>query len=335
MKRVLITGIGGFVSAHLLAHVMKNTNWEVVGIDSFRHKGKTDRIADLLDSYPDYRDRLTIFTHDLAAPISDQLDARIGHIDYLLSVASESHVDRSIDEPRPFIENNVALILTVLEWARNRNIEKIIQISTDEVYGPAYEEDHPEGDPHRPSNPYAASKAAQEDIAYSYWRTYDMPIIIINCMNMIGQLQDTEKYFPKIIKAIQEDKEITVHVSPDGKPGSRYYLHARNLADALVYLLNNQIPTKYPAKDLDRFNIVSTREVDNMEMVSIVEKIIGKKAKIVPMNFHESRPGHDLRYGLTSDKMRSIGWEEPISFDEGAETTVMWYLEDKNAGWLR
>lgn len=333
MSRVLLTGVGGFVGAHMLAHLMKETDWHVVCIDSFRHKGKTDRVADLLKTYPEYRERMTVVTHDLLAPISEQMDRRIGDIDYVLSIASESHVDRSITEPRPFIENNIALMLTLLEWLRTRpDVKKFIQISTDEVYGPAYDEDHPEGDPHRPSNPYAASKAAQEDICYSYWRTYNLPIVITNTMNMIGQLQDTEKFVPLIIKNILEDTVTNVHVSPEGEPGSRYYLHARNQCDALLFLLQNHEPTRYPAEDMDRFNVVSDVEVDNLQMVKLVAEIIGKPAAIELQNFHESRPGHDLRYGLTGDKMKALGWEPPISFEEGLETTVKWYEE--NPEWL-
>lgn len=152
---------------------------------------------------------------------------------------------------------------------------------------------------------------------------------------MIGQLQDTEKFVPKIIKAIQEDSEITVHVSPEGEPGSRYYLHARNQCDALLFLLKNHTPTLYPAKDIDRFNVVSDVEVDNIRMVELVSEIVGKTPKMKLVNFHESRPGHDLRYGLDGGKMKEIGWTPPVSFEDGLRTTVEWYLDDKNKSWLR
>lgn len=333
MKKVLITGVGGFVGTHMLAHILHNTDWEVTGIDSFRHKGKTDRLNNLLEKYPEYRERFTIITHDLKAPISDLMDVEIGHIDYVLDIASESHVDRSIDHPRPFIENNVSLVLTMLEWLKGRpDVEKFLHISTDEVFGPAYETDHPEGSPHKPSNPYAASKAAQEDICYAYWRTYNLPIIITNTMNMIGSLQETEKYIPMIIKNIQNGETINVHVSPEGVPGSRYYLHVRNQCDALLYLLNNHTPTRYPAEDIDRFNVVSEDEIDNQQMVEYIEKAMGKEAITKPQNFHESRPGHDLRYGLDGTKLKELGWKPPVSFEEGLNTTVDWYLE--NQQWL-
>jgi dTDP-D-glucose 4,6-dehydratase len=206
MRRVLLTGAGGFCGAHCLEHILVNTDWEIVCIDSFRHRGKTDRIREVLDAHNrtpagrsdtfHCRDRVKVLTHDLVAPISSQLDYEIGHIDYVISMASESHVDRSCVEPRPFVENNVALVLTLLEWMRERQFssrqpppEKFIHVSTDEVYGPApIGHNHVEGEPHRPSNPYSASKAAQEDIVYSYWRTYGLPIAVSNCWDMETRL---------------------------------------------------------------------------------------------------------------------------------------------------
>lgn len=325
--RILITGAAGFVGVHACAHMLANTDWEVVALDSFRHKGKTDRLRDLLEAHPEYRDRIKIIMHDLRAPISEQLEYELGEIDYVLSIASESHVDRSITDPRPFIENNTMLMLTMLEWLKNTpSVKKFIQISTDEVYGPAETYDHPEGDMHRPSNPYAASKAAQEDLCYAYWRTYNLPIIITNTMNMWGQLQETEKFVPLIIKSILEGKMIDVHASPEGVPGSRYYLHVRNQCDALLFLLKNHEPAHYPAEDIDRFNVVGEEEIDNLTLVRMIEKIIGKDAKYRLIDFHSSRPGHDRRYGLTGSKMKELGWKAPVSTQEGLETTVKWYL---------
>jgi len=123
VKRVLLTGAGGFVGHHTLEHLLVNTDWEIVCLDSFRHRGKTDRIREVLDGVsPEARERVDVLAHDLRVPISDQLDWRIGAIDYVISMASDSHVDRSCTEPRPFIESNVALVLTLLEWLRGRNL---------------------------------------------------------------------------------------------------------------------------------------------------------------------------------------------------------------------
>lgn len=328
-KRVLCTGASGFVGCHMLAHLLANTDYEIVGVDSFRHKGKSDRIRDLLTAHPQYKERLKMIMCDLRAPISDQTDYEFGKIDYVFNIASESHVDRSISHPRDFIENNISLMLTMLEWLRKHpEVKKFIHTSTDEVFGPAETVDHPEGDPHRPSNPYAASKAAQEDLCYSYWRTYNLPIIITNTMNMIGSLQDSEKYLPKIIKLISEGNTVQVHASAEGVPGSRYYLHVRNQCDAQLFLLQNHEPTMYPADDIDRFNIVSDDEIDNLDMLERVAKAMGvSDYKYELVDFHGTRPGHDRRYGLDGTKMKELGWTLPVPISQSLPETVTWYMD--------
>lgn len=330
MKTVLITGIGGFMGSHTLRHVLTTTDWNVIGIDSFRHMGKTDRINQQLENQD--ATRLTLIRHDLTVPFSEQMEERLKDVDYVLNIASESHVDRSITDPREFIENNTALILTMLEWLKKSKVEKFIHISTDEVYGPATDHNHKEGEPYRPSNPYSASKAAQEAICYSYWRTYNLPIIITNTMNIIGEMQDPEKFVPKVMKQIANEEKVTIHASADGVPGSRYYLHARNQADALCFILDKVIPTMYPAEDLERFNIVGDREVTNLEMAELIAKYTGKDLDYVLEDFHSSRPGHDLRYGLNGDKMNKIGWKAPYDFEESLKSTIDWTKEHKE--WL-
>ena len=135
-KRVLITGAGGFIGSHVLEHVLTTTTWQVVCTDSFRHKGKTDRIAQVIEGQARWRPRLQVITHDLSAPFTDQMIYRMGRVDYVLALASESHVDRSIDDPVPFIRNNVNVALSTLEFCRTIKPEHVILISTDEVYGP-------------------------------------------------------------------------------------------------------------------------------------------------------------------------------------------------------
>lgn len=336
METVLLTGGGGFIGAHTFAHIMHNTDWQIVIVDSFRHKGKTDRIAEMLESHPDWRERLTVITHDLKAPFSEQTIERIGKIDYVINMASESHVDRSITDPRDFIENNVHLTLTMLEYIRKNPVKKFIQISTDEVYGPAPNgHNHQEGEPHRPSNPYSASKAAQESIAYSYWRTYDLPICITNTMNIIGEMQDPEKYLPMVIKSVMINSKLTIHASADGKTiGSRYYLHARNQADALLFLLKNvEFPKYSTGMDIARYNVVGEREVTNLELAQMVASILGKELRYELVDFHSSRPGHDLRYALDGSKLVALGWQAPLSLDESLKNTVEWTLAHPE--WLR
>ena len=335
MKRVLLTGAGGFVGAHALEHLLENTNWHIVCLDSFRHKGKTDRIRTVLGNNDSFLKRVTVVRHDLTTPIYEQTAQAIGKIDYVLNIASESHVDRSIDEPRTFIENNVMLVLTMLEYIRKYPVEKFIQMSTDEVYGPAKDgHKHKEGEPHRPSNPYSASKAAQEDIVYSYWRTYNLPIIITNTMNIIGEMQDPEKFVPMIIERVNSGKKVTIHASKDGKRiGTRFYLHARNQADALLYIVKHIKPTQYGYGEITQFNVVGEREVDNLEMAQLVAKSVGKKLKYKLVDFHSSRPGHDLRYALDGRKLKKAGWKAPVKFEDSLDKTVKWTLEHDQ--WLK
>jgi len=336
MTKLLLTGGGGFIGAHTYAHTMHNTDWDIIIIDSFRHKGKTDRITEMLESHPDWRERTTVITHDLTAPFSDQLVERIGPINYVINMASESHVDRSITDPRDFIENNVHLTLTMLEYIRQHPVEKFIQISTDEVYGPAPEgHNHKEGEPHQPSNPYSASKAAQESIAFAYWRTYDLPICVTNTMNIIGEMQDPEKYLPMLIKNIMINKEVTIHANADGsKIGSRYYLHARNQADALLFLLKNvEFPSYTSGEGMARYNVVGEYEINNLQLAEKVAAILGKELRYTLVDFHSSRPGHDLRYALDGTKLAGLGWKAPLSLDESLKNTVKWTLEHPE--WLR
>jgi dTDP-glucose 4,6-dehydratase len=334
MKRVLLTGASGFVGSHVLRHLLVNTDWYIVCPTTFRHKGLQDRIRTAVDGIDDDYARVDVIRCDFTAPISSITAKRFGKIDYVFNVASESHVDRSIVEPADFIINNVALICNILDWARNTDIEKFIQISTDEVYGPA-----PAGyahreweDGHLPSNPYSASKAAQEDIAFSYWRTYGVPLAITNSMNIIGETQDPEKFVPMVIKKVLNNEKVAIHGSLSGQIGSRFYLHARSQADGLLWVSQMNFP-KYGEADRPlRMNIVGEREVNNLEMADMIAQFIGKPLEYEIVDFHSSRPGHDLRYAIDGSQMASTGWWAPVSLEESLERTVNWTL--KHPEWL-
>jgi len=304
---------------------MATTDWHVVGVASFKHQGDLTRINEQMDGF-DSR-RLKVVLHDLQEPIPHEKALSIGKIDYVLNLASDSHVDRSITHPRTAIENNVKVILTMLEYVREHPVEKFIHISTDEVYGAAdIGHNHVEGEPHRPSNPYSGSKAAQEDIIFSYWRTYKLPLVITNTMNIVGEMQHPEKFVPKVLENLLAGNKVVIHASPDGKPGSRFYLHARNQADALLFLLKTHTPTLYPAKDIDRFNIVGEKEMDNLEMAKLLARYAEMPLTYELVDFHSSRPGHDLRYALDGKKMKDLGWKPPVSLEDSLKQTASWYL---------
>ena len=338
-KRILLTGASGFVGSHVLRHLLVNTDWEIVTPVTFRHKGDSERIASALEGNEAWHRRVHVIMCDLTQTLSHRTKLRFGDVSEIWNVASESHVDRSIEEPGPFIANNVALMTNLLDYARELgdDLDLFLQMSTDEVYGPApagYA--HVEWDTIKPSNPYSASKAAQEAIAFSYWRTYNVPVVITNTMNIIGEMQDPEKFVPMTIQKLLNGEPMTVHVSPTDVSGSRFYLHARNLADAWLYLSRQfealDVNTYPYSTEPDRFHIVGEYEVYNDEMVNTIGEILGVPANIERVNFHESRPGHDLRYALDGDKIAGLGWVAPMPFFESLRRTVEWTV--KHPEWL-
>jgi dTDP-glucose 4,6-dehydratase len=335
VKRVLLTGASGFVGSHVLRHILVNTNWEIVCPVTFRHKGLPDRIIASMQDLNNVNSRVFVVKCDLSFPISKLTGTKFGKINYILNVASESHVDRSIENPADFIVNNVSLICHILDWAKQHShLEKFLQISTDEVYGPA-KDGHKHGewrDLHLPSNPYAASKAAQESIAFSYWRTYGLPLGITNTMNIIGEMQDPEKFVPLVMRKIYNDEVVGIHGSTEGQIGSRFYLHARNQADGLLHVLKQDFVRYGESEKPLKYNIVGEREVNNLELAELIAKFMGKKLKYEIIDFHSSRPGHDLRYALDGDKLKNTGWKPPLTLEESLKTTVLWTL--KNPQWL-
>jgi dTDP-glucose 4,6-dehydratase len=335
-KRVLLTGIAGSIGIHTMAHIFHNTDWEIVGLSSFRHKGLVDRIAITLRDHPSWATRLTMVTQDISAPISSLTKEKIGHVDYIINLASLSDVEDSIQNPASFIQNNVALMVNMLEYAREIKPEKFIQFSTDEVYGPTTGKDsgYKEWSAQIPSNPYAASKACQEMICISYWRTYNVPIIITNTMNNFGEMQQPFKYPVMIQKAIANGEEITIHGNENGDIGSRSYIHSRNASDALLFILNQPVYMHKAgqADRPDRYNIAGDRQLDNLELAQTIARLMGKELKYKLTNFHQTRPGHDPHYGLDNTKLSAMGWKSPVSFEDSLRETIKWQTE--NPEWI-
>ena len=312
------------IGSNILSHFLKNTDYEIIGIASWEHKGKPSNIIDDAN-YQEHSDRVTILTHDLNAPFTDDLKKKIGHIDIILNIASDSHVDRSITDPVPFVKNNVNLVLNMLELARELKPKKFFQFSTDEVMGQApigvY---HKEWETINPSNPYSASKACQEALAISYWRTYGVPVFITNTMNVFSVQQDWEKFIPLCVKKILDGEKIYIHSYPDQKKaGTRFYIHARNVADSLHFMIENVEPKMYPKFDrLERFNIVGDKELDNLELAQLIAKQLDKELIYELTDAHSSRPGHDCRYALDGQKLKDYGYEYPVNFEESFTKTV-------------
>jgi len=334
MKKVILTGANGFVGHHILEHFIKHTDWEIYCLDKLSYASSGhDRIRDI-DVFND--ERVKIFTTDLCLPLQQGLIKELGDISYIFHVAADSHVDNSISDPVPFVQNNVNSTLHILEYARQLpNLEKFIYFSTDEVYGSApVGKNYSEGERFNCGNPYSASKGAAECICQSYANTYGMPIIITNTMNVIGERQHPEKFIPKVIKKILNGETVTIHSNKEKtKAGSRFYIHARNIADALLHILDECDETldNYDSSK-GRFNIVGETETDNLQLAQLIAEILGKELKYEMVDFHSQRPGHDLRYALDGQKMKESGWVHPIEFKESLENTINWTLERQE--WL-
>ena len=336
-RKVLLTGAGGFVGSHVLRHFLWSTDWDIICPVTFRHHGNGGRITRAAEGIPGWEDRVKVIVWDLKTPFTKQmLNDGLGAVDYILNVASQSHVDRSISDPAPFIMNNVHMMINLLEYAREVNPEIFLHMSTDEVFGPANESyAHKEWDTIAPSNPYSASKAAQEAIAISYWRTFNVPVVITNTMNIIGEMQDPEKFVPMTIMKAMLDRTITIHSSAGGKPGSRFYIHARNFANAWHFIISNTKPNMYRNGDErpSRYNIVGEREIDNATMARMVCQFVAEKtgkrvnSDLDFIDFHSSRPGHDLRYALDGSKLSGLGWSPPISLEDSLRNVVYWTVD--------
>lgn len=323
-KNILITGAAGFIGRHLVQRILETTDWNIVVLDGLSYAADPVR---LVTDHNYDKSRVKMVWHDLRAPLHQVVIDRIGQVDYIVNAASMSHVDRSIADPSNFFMNNCALIANILEFAREVKPEKFLQVSTDEVFGPAYGDyKHGEWDVHIPSNPYSASKSAQEALCISYWRTYGLPLIITNTMNNFGEGQHPEKFVPMVIERIRKGVSIPIHGSwADGQfiSGSRFWLHAASHAEAIIFLLTNKTPAKYPDESRpSRWNVVGDREVSNLDMVRMIEKIIGKQAVVELTDYHSSRPGHDLRYALDGEKLASDGFTPSLSFEESLKQVV-------------
>lgn len=326
-KNVLLTGGAGFIGHHLVEHLLVNTDFNIICIDRLDASGTVHRLKEVMDIYPRHASRVKFMYHDLKAPINGFVANNIGRIDYILHLAAASHVDRSIEDPMSFVMDNVVGTTNLLNYAKELDsLELLINFSTDEVFGPAplgvlYKE----WDRYDSTNPYSASKAGAEEMCLAFANTYKMPIINTHCMNVFGERQHPEKYIPMCINKILTGEKITVHASASGEPGKRHYIHARNVSSAVLFLLTHW-------QQRQKYNIVGEKEVDNLQLAQLIADVMEKPLNYELVDYHSSRPGHDLRYAMDGNKMKRLGWNLTDNFEEGLKQTVIWTLENKR--WL-
>lgn len=327
-KRVLLTGGCGFIGHHVLEHILRNTDWEVIILDRLDISGTLERIRDI-SIWEKEQQRVKFIWHDLKSPINTFVRGEIGQVNYILHLAASTHVDRSIVDPILFVQDNVIGTTNLLHYARKLDsLEKCINFSTDEVFGPApLGVAYKEWDRFNPGNPYAASKVGAEAMADAFANTYKLPLITTHTMNVFGERQHPEKFIPKTIRAVRDGETLTIHANKERtKAGSRFYIHARNVAAALLFLLEHGKILDGKGRD-GKYNIVGEREVDNLELAQMIAGFMGKPLSYEMVDFHSSRPGHDLRYALDGSLMESLGWNYPKDLEQSLEKTVQWMLE--------
>lgn len=354
MKKILITGGAGFVGAHFVEHVLKNTDWQIVSLDRLDFSGNLNRMTDFMT--PEYKRRVNVVFWDLKAELNELVSKQLGGpFDYIAHLAAGSHVDRSIIDPMSFFMDNCIGTVNLLNYARNGGLKKawsnfedgkvvpekiegrFLYFSTDEVYGPAPFDDTFKGFKEwarlNPNNPYAAAKAAAEMAVISFANTYRVPCVMTNTMNIFGERQHPEKFIPLVIRKCLSGEEILIHANKDlDQAGMRHYLHARNVGAAALHVLING-KTLDGSATVGRYNIVGDKEVDNMQMARLIHSIVKAEKPDVPdlnarlVDFHSSRPGHDLRYALDGELLASEGFSYAVDFEESLAKTIRWTLQ--------
>lgn len=353
-KRILVTGGVGFIGHHFIEHILKNTDWDIVCLDRLDTSGNINRLTDV-ECWEAEKHRVSFYHTDLRAPMNDGLLGMItkkgsAPFDFIVHFAAGTHVDRSITDPLGFVHDNVLGTSHLIDAVRTfgefllKPDGKYLQFSTDEVFGPAPEGVlYKEWDRHNGNNPYAATKSAAEQIVVAYSHTFKIPVSIIHCMNVFGERQHPEKFVPMVISKVLKGEKVIIHSDKTKtKSGTRFYLHTRNISSAVLWVLQH-------GKTLDGsatqgvYNVVGDEEVSNLDMAKLIEKYVGEyeveKGRPAPkldyemVDFHSSRPGHDLRYGLDGGLIKSEGWIAPVGFEDSLRRMIFWTLDNK-AKWL-
>ena len=315
--KILVTGGAGFIGSNFIQHILKqHDRWEITNLDKLTYAGNLDNLKDVHD-HPRYN----FIKGDIAdREMVDRLLSR--GVDAIVNFAAESHVDRSIEDASPFIETNVKGTQVLLEGSRKHQVQRFIQISTDEVYGSIDSGSFNEASPLSPSSPYSASKAAADLLCQAYFQTYHLPVIITRCTNNFGSYQFPEKLIPLVITNALENKSIPVY--GDGL-NSRDWIFVIDHCRAIDMVLQKGEPGQI-------YNIAGMNEKNNLELIQQLLQLLDKPGELI--QFVADRPGHDRRYAVDTTKIsQELGWGPEYSFEKALAVTVDWYL--KNESWWR
>lgn len=315
-SRVLVTGGAGFIGSNFVHRFLARfPAAEVVVLDALTYAGRRENLHGLPDR------QLTFVHGDIRDP--GAVEAAMCGCDFVLNFAAESHVDRSIETPGEFIQTDVYGVFVLAEEARRVGVKRFVQVSTDEVYGEVLEGHSTEDWPLNPRSPYAASKAGGDRLAYAYWCTYGLPVVVTRCSNNYGPRQYPEKLVPLFVTNAIDDLPLPVYGTGLNR---RDWLHVDDHCDALVTLL------AHPGIEGETFNIGAQHELDVLTITDTLLGLLGKPKSLV--RHVEDRPGHDRRYAVDSGKLtRVTGWRPKVTFADGIRGTVEWFRA--NEAWWR
>ncbi|VAX17102.1 dTDP-glucose 4,6-dehydratase [hydrothermal vent metagenome] len=319
--KILVTGAAGFIGGHYVLSRLKNYPGDtIVSLDKLTYAGNLENLASVIDD-----PRHQFVKGDIADSnlVEELFDARDERFDAVINFAAESHVDRSIDNPDIFLKTNTFGTFTLLEAVRRHGVGAFIQVSTDEVYGSLGLDDpsFTETTPIDPSSPYSASKASADFLALSYYRTYQIPVIVTRCSNNYGSRQFPEKLIPLFINNLLNDKQVPIYGSGEN---ARDWIHVRDHCAAINLILEK-------GKSGEVYNIGGQCEKKNIEIADNLIEMMGKDKSL--KKFVTDRPGHDFRYSMDISKIESeLGWRPAVKFEKGLKETVDWYKN--NPAWL-
>ena len=314
--RVLVTGGAGFIGSHFVKFALRtHPDWHIVNLDKLSYAGNLENLTNLPDATRHQFVKGDIADHELVARLWSQ------GVDIVVNFAAETHVDRSILWADDFIKTDVLGAFTLLEAAREFGVKKFIQVSTDEVYGSIASGSFTEESPLNPRNPYSASKAGADRLAFAYFTTHNVPVTITRCSNNFGPNQYPEKFIPLFITNALEGKALPLY--GDGRY-VRDWIYVEDHCAAIDFLISSGQPG-------ETYNIAGGNEVENIEIARGIVRKLGKPESLIQLV--KDRPGHDRRYSLDASKLATLGWRPNRDFAGALETTIDWYVQ--NESWWR
>jgi len=311
---ILVTGGLGFIGSHFIRHILNKYNYYVTNLDKVTYCANFDNVKDI-ENNPNYK----FIKGDICN--KELVEKLMSNQDIVVHFAAETHVDRSIKDASQFIETDVKGTFILLEAARKNNIKRLIHISTDEVYGQIHEGSFKETDVLNPRNPYSASKAGADRLAYSFYCTYNLPVVITRSSNNYGPYQYPEKVMPLFITNLIENKKVPLY--GDGL-NVRDWIYVLDNIEAIDFIMHN-------GKIGEVYNIGGGNELTNLEMTKIILKEMNKDKSYI--EFVKDRLGHDRRYSLDCNKIHSLGWKPRFNFNNAIKETINWYK--KNEWWWK